>query len=178
MPLDNLLRAHPLLLVLASLAGASAVIVWRFRETSRPVSARKIIVPPLAMSTGFFMFLAPPTRVPLLWAGAALLLGALVLSYPMARTSRLTRRGDVILMERSKAFLLILVGLVALRFALRAYVEQFVTPAQTGALFYLLAFGMITRWRATMLVQYLRLRTATLSEPPPALAPPSVVEPE
>ncbi len=178
MPLADLLRAHPLLLVLASLAGAGAVIVWRFRETSSPVSVRKIIVPPLAMSTGFFMFLAPATRVPLSWASVALLVGALVFSYPMAKTSRLTRRGDLILMERSKAFLWILVGLVALRFALRAYVEQFVTPVQTGALFYLLAFGMIVRWRATMLVQYLRLRTEALSVPPPAMAPPAVVEPE
>lgn len=169
MPFDNLLRAHPLLLVLASLAGAGAVIVWRFRETSSPVSVRKIIVPPLAMSTGFFMFLLPATRVPLLWAAAALLLGALVFSYPMARTSRLTRVGDLILMQRSRAFLWILLGLVALRFALRAYVEQYLSPLQTGALFFLLAFGMIVRWRATMLAQYLKLRTAPVPEPDPAI---------
>lgn len=168
MPLTDVLRAHPLLLVIASLAGAAAVIVWRFRETSSPVSVRKIIVPPLAMSTGFFMFLAPATRVPLLWAVGAVLLGALVLSYPMAKTSRLTRDGDRILMQRSRAFLWILLGLVALRFALRAYVEQYLSPLQTGALFFLLAFGMIARWRATMLIEYLRLRT-TAPAPAPAI---------
>lgn len=168
MPLTDLLRAHPLLLVIASLAGAAAVIVWRFRETTSPVSVRKIIVPPLAMSTGFFMFLTPATRVPLLWAVGAVLLGALVLSYPMARTSRLTRDGDRILMQRSRAFLWILLGLVALRFALRAYVEQYLSPLQTGALFFLLAFGMIARWRATMLIEYLRLRT-TAPAPAPAI---------
>lgn len=175
MPLDDYLHAHPILLVLASLAGAGAVMVWRFRETERPVSARKIVVPPLAMSTGFFMFLAPQTRVPLLWAAASLLLGALVLSIPMSRTSRLTRRGDQILMERSRAFLWILIALVALRFALRAYVEQFVTPVQTGALFYLLAFGMIARWRFTMLLQYLRLQRETEA---PAIASPEIAPSE
>lgn len=169
MPLTDLLRAHPALLVIASIAGAAAVIVWRFRETASPVSVRKIIVPPLAMSTGFFMFLTPATRVPLPWGVAAVLLGALVLSYPMAKTSRLTREGDRILMRRSKAFLWILLGLVALRFGLRTYVEQYVSPLQTGALFFLLAFGTIARWRATMLLEYLRLRTSPAPTPAPII---------
>ena len=173
--MTDVLRAHPLLLVIASICGAAAVIVWRYRETASPVTVRKIIVPPLAMSTGFFMFLTPATRVPVLWGAAAVLLGALVLSYPMARTSKLTRDGERILMQRSKAFLWILLGLVALRFALRAYVEQFVSPLQTGALFYLLAFGMIVRWRATLLIEYLRLRAAIGSIPPPAEPAPARV---
>ncbi|MFO0592638.1 MAG: cytochrome c biogenesis protein CcdC [Polyangiaceae bacterium] len=173
MPLDDYLHAHPILLVLASLAGAGAVLVWRFRETATPVTARKIVVPPLGMSTGFCMFLAPQTRVPFLWAVVSLLVGALVFSIPMARTSRLTRKGDGIVMERSRAFLWILLGLVIARFALRAYVEQYVTPVQTGALFYLLAFGMIARWRFSMLLQYLRLQREPVVPPivTPEIAP-------
>jgi membrane protein CcdC involved in cytochrome C biogenesis len=148
----------PAVLVITSILGAAAVIAWRFRETRTPVSVRKIVIPPLGMSTGFGMFIAPAARIPWSWAGGAFLAGALVFSYPLARTSRLTRDGDVILMQRSKAFLWILLGLVVVRLALRAYVERFVTPIQTGALFFILAFGMIARWRLVMLVEYRRLR--------------------
>jgi membrane protein CcdC involved in cytochrome C biogenesis len=158
MPIFELLRAHPVLLLVASLAGAGPLMVWRYREAQSPVSARKILVPPLAMSTGLLMFLVPATRVPAAWAIAAFLLGALVFAIPMSRTSRLTRRGDEILMQRSKAFLWILGGLVLLRFALRAIVERYLSPMQTGALFFLLAFGMIVRWRGAMFLQYRRLR--------------------
>jgi membrane protein CcdC involved in cytochrome C biogenesis len=158
MPFPDPTHLSPLTLVLMSLAGAAAVLVWRMRETMGPVSLAKIVIPPLGMSTGFSMFISPAMRIPWAWAGASFLLGSLVFSYPLARTSTLTRSGDVILMQRSKAFLWILLGLVAVRIALRAYVERFVTPLQTGALFFVLAFGMILRWRVAMLLQFLRLR--------------------
>ncbi len=148
----------PLALVaLVTLAGAAAMLAWRVREARTPVSTRKIVVPPLGMSTGFLMFLAPAARVPWAWASAAFAVGAIVLAIPLARTSRLVRTGDVVWMQRSRAFLWILLGLVAVRTALRAYVEQVVTPLQTGALFFVLAFGMIARWRLGMLVEYRRL---------------------
>ncbi len=164
--MPSLPHVHPAVLAIASLVGAIPLLLWRVREARAPVSARSIVLPPLGMSTGFAMFLAPAARIPWSWAGAAFLAGAVVLSYPLARTSRLTRAGAEIVMRRSRAFLWILLGLVAVRFALRAYVEQLVTPVQTGAVFFVLAFGMILRWRAEMLVQYLRLRrTAPEAEP-------------
>ncbi len=146
---------------LVTLAGAAAMLAWRVRETRTPVSTRKIVVPPLGMSTGFLMFLAPAARVPWSWASAAFALGAVVFAVPLTRTSRLVRTGDVVWMQRSRAFLWILLGLLAIRTALRAYVEHVVTPMQTGALFFVLAFGMIARWRVGMLLEYRRL----LAEP-------------
>ncbi len=143
--------------VVVTLAGAAAMLAWRVREARTPVSTRKIVVPPLGMSTGFLMFLAPAARVPWTWASAAFALGAVVLAVPLARTSRLVRTGDVVWMQRSRAFLWILLGLLVLRTALRAYVERVVTPLQTGALFFVLAFGMILRWRVGMLLEYRRL---------------------
>jgi membrane protein CcdC involved in cytochrome C biogenesis len=110
------------------------------------------------MATGFFMFLAPATRIPWSWAGTAFGVGALVLSVPLTMTSRLERAGDQVVMKRSSAFLWILIGLFLVRFVAREWVEQRITTAQTGALFFVLAFGMIVRWRAGMLRQYLRLR--------------------
>ncbi|HET9553006.1 MAG TPA: cytochrome c biogenesis protein CcdC [Anaeromyxobacteraceae bacterium] len=153
----QLSHIHPLLMIAASLAGAGAMIAWRLRETSRPVSLWGIIGPPLGMSTGLAMFAAPAARVPWSWALAAFLLGALVFAIPVARTSRLVKRGDAVHMERSKAFLWILLGLVAVRFGLRAWIEEVVSPLQSGALLFLLAFGMILRWRVAMLLDYRRL---------------------
>ena len=155
LPLDHV---HPLVLLAGMLAGAAVMIAWRVRETTTPVTVRRIVAPPLGMSTGLAMFLWPAFRVPWSWAAASLLLGAIVLSIPLGRTSRLVRSGDVVLMERSRAFLWILLGLVAVRLLLRTWIEHVVSPAQTGGLFFLLAFGTIVRWRAGMLRTYLRLR--------------------
>jgi len=157
MPTHDPAALRPVVLVVLSILGATAVFIWRIRETMSPVTVRKIVIPPLGMSTGFSMFLMPAARIPWMWALGAFALGALVFSYPLARTSTLTRSGDAILLRRSKAFLWILLGLVAVRFALRAWVERMITPLQTGSLFFVLAFGMILRWRVSMLLEYLRL---------------------
>lgn len=154
----DLSHIPPALYALITLAGAAAVITWRYQETASPVTVPKLVIPPLGMSTGFCMFFAPQTRVPLSWAVAALAFGAVVFAYPLARSSTLQRAGSEIVMRRSKAFLLILLGLVAVRFALRQWIELYVTQLQTGALFFLLAFGAIARWRLSLLREFLRLR--------------------
>lgn len=144
-------------LVVTSLLGAGAIIAWRLRETTRPVSARSILIPPLGMSTGFGMFAYAPARIPPAWGLLAFLVGASVLAYPMIRSSRLVREGDVIFLRRSRAFLAILLGLVAVRFAAREYIGQYISPLQTGSIFFVLAFGMIVRWRVLMYLEYRRL---------------------
>lgn len=97
------------------------------------------------MSTGFLMFLSPSMRIPWASAAGAFLLGALVLSVPLARSSTLARKGEVVLMRRSDGFLLILLGLLALRLALHEWVGEVLPPRQTASLFFVLAFGMILR---------------------------------
>ncbi len=157
MPFEH---ASPWFTATAALVGAAAMLLWRFRETTRPVTLRKIVGPPLGMSTGLGMFLVPATRVPWSWAALAFVSGATLLAIPVSRTSRLVRRGDVVLMERSKAFLWILLALVAARLLLRAYVGRFLSAPQTGGVFFLLAFGMIVRWRIGLLLAYRRLAAA------------------
>lgn len=144
-------------LLVSSLIGASLVFAYRVRESTRPITARKIVIPPLGMSTGFGMFLYPPARIPPLWAAGAFAVGALILSYPLIKTSKLKRVGETVMLRRSRAFLFILLGLVALRIALRSYVGQYVDPLQTASLFFVLAFGMILVWRVRMLVEYRQL---------------------
>lgn len=142
---------------MGSILGFLGVIAWRIREGRSAVTIRKIVIPPLGMATGFCMFFAPPFRVPLLWGAIAFLLGALLLAYPLLVTSRLERDGEVIMMRRSNAFFLVLVVLFAIRFFARGYLDSIVTLQQSAALFFILAFGMIVRWRMSMLFEYRKL---------------------
>ena len=146
------------LFALAPIAGGAAVIAWRYTETRTPVSTPKIVIPPAGMATGFSMFLVPAMRVPWSWALVAFLLGALVLAWPLVRTSTLERQGEQIMMRRSNGFLLILLGLFALRLALHNYVGHLLSAEQTAALFFVVAFGMILRWRVGMYLRYRALR--------------------
>lgn len=138
------------------ICGALGVIVVRLRASRKPTNARKIMIPPVGMSTGYLMFIAPQTHVPFLYAVAAFAVGVL-LSYPLILTSRMTIVEDQIYLKRSPAFVAVLLGLVALRIALHNYVEAYVSIVQTGALFFVLAFGMILPWRVAMVMEYRRL---------------------
>ena len=140
--------------------GGIAMLAWRVRETRVPVSRNAIIIPPLAMSTGFMMFIVPMMRIPWLWAISAFLLGFLGLSWPLVRSTRLEPRDGVVWMKRSRAFLMILLVLLAIRLALHDYIGHIISPLQTASVFYLLAFGMIVRWRLVMYRQYQRIVTA------------------
>jgi len=143
--------------MMSSIAGFVAVMAWRIREGRTAVTMRKIVIPPLGMATGFCMFLAPAFRVPLAWAAASFVIGALVLAYPLLRTSRLTLDGESVMMQRSRAFFVIIVVLAVVRILARGYLDQVISVEQTAALFFVLAFGMILRWRMSMFFEYRRL---------------------
>jgi len=137
-----------------SLIGLAAVLTWRIREARGPVSMKKIVMPPLGMATGFSMFIVPAFRVPWTWALGAFLIGAVALAYPLLRTSRLIREGDVVMMQRSNAFFTVILALAAIRLLARGYFDSFLTAQQTAGLFFVLAFGMILRWRVNMFLEY------------------------
>jgi len=143
--------------VAGSLLALALVMAWRIREGRTPVSVRKIVIPPLGMSTGFSMFVVPAFRIPWMWAAAAFVIGAVALSYPLVATTRLVRQGDTIMMRRSAAFFSVIIGLAAIRLLARGYLDALITAQQTGGLMFVLAFGMIVRWRAQMFFEYKRL---------------------
>lgn len=149
-----------LLSLVASVGGALAVLAWRVRETRTPVSTRSLIIPPLGMATGFSMFLAPPFRVPWSWALAALVMGGLALAYPLVRTSRLVREGDTITMQRSNVFFAVIIVLAGIRIGARAYLDTVLSVTQTAGLFFVLAFGMIVRWRVQLFLAYRQLQAS------------------
>jgi len=144
--------------IIVTLLSGIAVLFLRLRASNRPTTMRKIIIPPIGMSTGFLMFVAPVTRIPWSWALVAFAAGGLLFAYPLIRTSTLERSGETIVLRRSKTFIFILLGLLIVRLLLHDVVERTVTIPQTGGLFFILAFGMILVWRIAMLRAYIRLR--------------------
>jgi membrane protein CcdC involved in cytochrome C biogenesis len=150
----------PLITAIVSLIGLAGVLAWRVREGRSAVTLRKIVMPPLGMATGFGMFIVPAFRVPWAWGLGAFLIGAVVFAYPLLLTSDLHLQNGVIMMKRSSAFFAVIIVLAVVRYLARGFFDRFLTLEQTGALFYLLAFGMILRWRAKL---YFAWRTLTSS---------------
>lgn len=110
------------------------------------------------MATGFIMFAFPMTHIPWLWGVSAFGTGLLLFAFPLIVTTRLERVDTAIFVRRSKAFVAIIIVMFLLRIMLHRVVEHYVTIPQTGAIFYLLALGMIIPWRLAMVSDYLRLR--------------------
>jgi membrane protein CcdC involved in cytochrome C biogenesis len=150
----------PLITAVVSLIGLAGVLAWRVREGRTAVTLRKIVIPPLGMATGFCMFIVPAFRVPWAWGLGAFLIGAVLFAYPLLLTSDLHLQNGVIMMKRSSAFFAVIIVLAVVRYLARDFFDRFLTLEQTGALFYLLAFGMILRWRAKL---YFAWRTLTSS---------------
>jgi membrane protein CcdC involved in cytochrome C biogenesis len=152
--------ASPLLTAVVSLAGLAGVLAWRVRESRTAVTLRKIVMPPVGMATGFCMFIVPVFRVPWTWGLCAFVIGAIVFAYPLLLTSDLHLQNGVIMMKRSSAFFAVIIVLAVVRYLARGYFDRFLSLEQTGALFYLLAFGMILRWRTKLFFAYRALTSA------------------
>jgi membrane protein CcdC involved in cytochrome C biogenesis len=150
----------PIITAIVSLIGLAGVLAWRIREGRSAVTLKKIVMPPLGMATGFCMFIVSAFRVPFVWGISAFLIGAVVFAYPLLLTSDLHLQNGVIMMKRSSAFFAVIIVLAVARYLARGFFDRFLTLEQTGALFYLLAFGMILRWRAKLFFAW---RTLTSS---------------
>src|SRR5580700_7058010 len=137
-----------------SLVGLAGVLAWRVREGRSAVTLKKIVMPPVGMATGFCMFFVPQCRIPFLWGLGAFLVGAIVLAFPLLLTSDLHLQNGVIMMKRSSAFFSVIIVLAVVRYLARGYFDRFLSLEQTGSLFYLLAFGIILRWRAKLFFAY------------------------
>jgi membrane protein CcdC involved in cytochrome C biogenesis len=148
---------RPWMSVASAVLGFFAVLAWRIREGRSAVTIRKIVIPPMGMATGFCMFIVPAFRVPWTWAAAAFATGAVFLAYPLIRTSRLTLQDGTVMMHRSASFFVVIVVLAIIRILAHSYFDTIMTVPQTGALFFVLSFGMILRWRLSMLLEYRRI---------------------
>ncbi|MGG1879903.1 cytochrome c biogenesis protein CcdC [Paenibacillus cisolokensis] len=142
---------------IAMLVMAVTVIIIRMKASHRPVTVRKIIIPPIAMSTGFIMFVEPQVHIPLWWGAVAFCVGWFIFSYPLIRSTKFEKVEGQVFVQRSRSFVFILIGILAVRLLLHGYIEQHISIPQTAALFFLLAYGMIVHWRISMYRQYQKI---------------------
>ncbi|SHE65487.1 Membrane protein CcdC involved in cytochrome C biogenesis [Seinonella peptonophila] len=151
---------HPSFFVMIGFAVmAITIMIIRMRAAKKPATIKKILIPPLGMSTGFLMFLYQPFRLSISWAVIAFLSGALLLSVPLIMTSKFQIVDQDIYLKPSRAFTWILVVLLIVRLALHSYIEEFITIYQTGGLFFILAFGMLLPWRIAMYLRFRKVAT-------------------
>ncbi|MDR3489825.1 MAG: cytochrome c biogenesis protein CcdC [Bradyrhizobium sp.] len=145
--------------MVGSVIGVTVLVAWRIRESRSTVSIKNIIMPPLGMATGFSMFLLPSFRISWIFAVASFVIGGSILAYPMMLTSRLAQVGNEIKIKRSNYFIFMMIALAVIRIITRHYFCTILSPEQTIALFFTLAFGMILRWRVHMLLEYRAITT-------------------
>lgn len=132
---------------------AMAVFFVRIKASKKPANIKKILLPPIMMTSGFLMFIVPQTRPTILEAIGAFLVGCLF-SIFLIKTSKFEVRGNDIYLKRSKSFIFILLGLLVIRTAMKYFVGGEISIGQTGGVFFILAFGMIAPWRIGMLYGY------------------------
>jgi len=131
--------------------------VLRMKTAKKPTSAKKIILPPIFMSTGALMFLFPIFRISWLQVIEAISIGAFV-SILLIITTKFEIKDDEIYLKPSRSFIFILFGLFILRLVLKWIIGSHIDVGETSGLFFLLALGMIGTWRISMFVEYTQLK--------------------
>jgi membrane protein CcdC involved in cytochrome C biogenesis len=144
--------------ILVALFMACIVIFIRMKASEKPVSAKKIILPPLFMSTGALMFLFPVFHVSGIEFIEAVIVG-LIFSIVLIKTSKFEVRDHHIYLKRSKAFGIVLITLLIIRICLKLYLSQSIEVGVLAGMFYLLAIGMIVPWRISMLLTYKKIES-------------------
>ena len=135
---------------------AIGVLFIRMKATKKPTNSKKIILPPIFMSTGALMFLHPFFRVTLAETMEALLAG-LLFSIFLIKTSNFEVKEQEIYLKRSKAFAYILIGLLVIRIAAKLLLSSQIEVGALSGMFWILAFGMIVPWRIAMYIKYKKL---------------------
>lgn len=131
--------------------------VVRAKAAKRPISPKRIILPPLFMSTGALMFLFEEFRVPFPQVMEALGVG-LLFSLVLIKTTNFEIQSPHIYVKRSKAFIYILVILLVIRLVAKLILSSTINVGELGGMFWILAFGMIVPWRIGMLVKYKKIK--------------------
>ncbi len=145
--------------IVVSLLMVVVVNLVRLRNTKKPAVAKKIILPPLFMATGAGMFVLPMFRPTLPELISSVVMGMLF-SIILIKTSKFEIRDKQIYLQRSKLFLVALIGLVALRMIGKIILAETVNiePAQMSGIFFILAFSMILPWRISMYIGFRKLK--------------------
>lgn len=152
-------------LIIASTVGAifmgSLVMLIRVRSQNRPVNEKKIIIPPIAMSSGSLMFIFEEFRVTPLQIAEAAFVG-LLFSLILIATSKFEIKNDQIYMKQSKAFFFILIGLLIIRIVGKLVLSGTFDVGELAGMFWILGFAMLWPWRLSMLLKFKKLQKSQL----------------
>lgn len=136
---------------------ALMMIFVRSKVAQRPTSVKRIILPPIFMSSGALMYIFPVFRLSLLEIGEVVIVG-LLFSILLIRFTKFEICGQDIYLIPSKSFIFILLGLLILRIIFKLIIGSFISFGTTSGMFYLLAFVMIISWRIAMVRKYMLLK--------------------
>ena len=128
------------------------VIVIRMKAQKFPVNEKKIILPPIFMSTGALMYVIPYFRLTGAEILESIILGV-IFSSVLIWTSHFEVQGAEVYMKRSKAFPIILISLLIIRTIIKIFISSSIDPGEIRHVL-LLAFSMIVPWRLAMLYKY------------------------
>ncbi|HDX9578687.1 cytochrome c biogenesis protein CcdC [Bacillus cytotoxicus] len=142
---------------IVALCMAVGMMFLRLKSAKKPVTLKKIILPPFFMSTGACMYILPEFRLTSSEILEAVIVG-LFFSIFLIKTSKFEIRGKDIYLIPSKAFIFILVGLLVVRLGMKEYLSQSIDLGQLSGMFFLLAFAMIVSWRIGMYRSFIRLQ--------------------
>lgn len=140
------------------------VLFIRMKAQKKPATVKKIILPPIFMSTGALMFIHPMFRVSASEFFEALLVG-MFFSIFLIKTSNFEIRENDIYLKRSKAFAFILIGLLVIRIVMKLYLSTSIDIGELSGMFWILAFGMIVPWRVAMYFTYKKVKNQLDSSP-------------
>lgn len=131
-------------------------MVIRMKAAKKPVSPKKIILPPFFMSTGALMFIFPYFRI----SGQEILeaaIAGILFSFLLIKTTKFEIKDNDIYLINSKAFIYILFGLLAIRIVAKFILSSSIDVGPLGGMFWMLAFCMIVPWRIAMFINYKKL---------------------
>jgi membrane protein CcdC involved in cytochrome C biogenesis len=128
----------------------------RMKAAKQPTNAMKIIMPPVFMSSGALMYIVPDFRLTPLEIVEVVTVGMLF-SILLIKTSKFEIRDNEIYLKRSKAFAVILIGLLIVRLGLKTVLSSTIDFGELSGMFFLLAFSMIVPWRIAMYRDYKNL---------------------
>ncbi|NMH74620.1 cytochrome c biogenesis protein CcdC [Bacillus sp. RO2] len=157
-----MINLYTVLSTIFAVCMALLVLFIRMKAAKKPSSVKKIVLPPIFMSTGALMFLFPEFRVSSLQIVEALSVGA-IFSIFLIKTSKFEMKDNDIYLKRSKAFVFILLGLLAIRVVMKLVLSTQIDIGELTGMFWLLAFGMIVPWRIAMYIKYKKLESGSIT---------------
>lgn len=141
--------------IVASLMAVTMIFI-RSKAAKKPATVKKIILPPLFMSTGALMFVFPTFHVSLYQVIESVGVG-MICSIFLIRTSNFEVEGKDIYLIPSKAFIVIISALLVIRIGMKLIIGQVIAFGELSGMFYLLALGMIVTWRIAMYVKFKKI---------------------